>query len=155
MTLLQEWGNAAWFLFHSLCEKMKDEYDCEENIVNLRTILVNICNNLPCPICAEHVTIKLNQINLNEINTKDKLRKTFYYLHNSVNNDLGKEQFNENDLYNKYSCANTLQIVNYFIQMFRKMNQGNFKMLFVRNNTLASVDQFINYLNHNAYLFNE
>ena len=151
MTLIQEWGNAAWFLFHSLIEKLNN--DVEINIQNLINLFIDICKNLPCPVCAKHVEEKLKQVDLTKIHTKNELRMLFFKLHNSVNVDLGKSEFSESELTNKYKTANTIEIVNYFIHTFQKMNRGNFQMMFVRNNTLQCVERFIYYLNYNSHLF--
>lgn len=154
MTLIQEWGNAAWFLFHALSEKIKDEYDSSKDITELRNVLVNICYNLPCPVCCEHAKNKINQVNLNEIHSKERLRRFFYELHNTINHDLNKSIYSWSECEEKYARANTGAIVSYFIQTFRRINSGNFKMMMTKMNTDSCIDSLINYLNSNAYKIN-
>ena len=48
----KDWGNAVWFLFHTLAFKLKDEYISE--LPNLVSHIFIICNNLPCPNCKSH-----------------------------------------------------------------------------------------------------
>ena len=153
MTLIQEWGNAAWFLFHTLSHKLKDEYSTPDEIAKLRGVLINVCFNLPCPVCSEHARNKINQINLNEISSKETLMRFFYELHNTINRDLNKPAFSHDEFKNKYYQANTGAIVRYFIQIFRNINLGNFKMLMTKMSTDSSVDSLIVYLNSNAYKF--
>jgi hypothetical protein len=154
MSLIQQWGNAAWFLFHTLSYKLKDEYNTPNEIANLRKILINICFNLPCPVCSEHAKNKINQVNLNEISSKEILMRFFYELHNTINHDLNKSIYSYDEFKNKYGQANTGAIVSYFIQIFRNINAGNFKIIMTKISTDSSIDLLITYLNNNAYKFN-
>jgi len=154
MSLIQEWGNAAWFTFHTLSEKLKDEYNTPNAIAELRNVLIYICFNLPCPVCSEHAKNKINQVNLNEIYSKDILKDFFYELHNTINVDLNKPIYSRGDFEDMYGRANTRAIVSYFIQVFRRINSGNFKMMMTKMDTDSCIDSLINYLNENAYKFN-
>lgn len=154
MSLIQEWGNAAWFIFHTLSEKLKDEYNTPNTITELRNILISICFNLPCPVCSEHAKNKINQVNLNEISSKDILKHFFYELHNTINVDLNKPIYSRDDFEDRYGRANTRAIVSYFIQVFRRINSGNFKMMMTKMNTESCIESLISYLNENAYKFN-
>ena len=154
MTLIQEWGNAAWFLIHTMPEKLKDEHASPNEIAELRNVLINICYNLPCPVCSSHAKSKIAQVNLNEISSKEIMKNFFFKLHNTINNDLNKTTYSWQEFENRYCLANTREIVLYFIQIFRRINSGNFKMLMTKMETDSSIDNLVNYLNHNAHKFN-
>ena len=40
----KQWGNACWYLFHTLAEKIKPEY--VEDIIILKNLIINVCYNL-------------------------------------------------------------------------------------------------------------
>lgn len=154
MTLIEEWGNAAWFLIHTMPEKLKDQHASLNEIVELRNMLINVCYNLPCPICSSHAKNKIAQVNLNEISSKEILKQFFFKLHNTINDDLNKPRYSWQEFVNRYCLANTRNVVLYFIQVFRRINSGNFTMMVTKMGTDTSVDALINYLNHNAHKFN-
>ena len=52
----KQWGNATWYLFHTLAEKLKPEYDNPSEIRALYAQIKNICQNLPCEDCKNHAT---------------------------------------------------------------------------------------------------
>ncbi len=49
------WGNSTWLLFHTISEKIKDDYFLKEKN-NILNYITNICYNLPCPDCSVHAT---------------------------------------------------------------------------------------------------
>ena len=52
MLTKEEWGNATWYLFHTLAYKLKDN---RHDIVAIMVeYIITICNQLPCPDCKEH-----------------------------------------------------------------------------------------------------
>uniref|UniRef100_A0A6C0ASJ3 thiol oxidase n=1 Tax=viral metagenome TaxID=1070528 RepID=A0A6C0ASJ3_9ZZZZ len=117
------WGEPTWFLFHTLAEKVK-----EENFDQIKTDLLNhiksICNVLPCPICAEHATKYMQQVQINSIRTKDDLKLLLFRFHNHVNAKKGYLQFPLDNLDDKYSKANTNNIINYFLTVFQKKSNN-------------------------------
>ena len=82
------WGNAVWLLFHTLAEKLSDNY-IENNNASLKRIILLICQNLPCPDCASHATETLKNANLDSIKTKEHLKYFFWSFHNIVNHKIG------------------------------------------------------------------
>ena len=59
------WGEPTWFLFHTLAEKTKDNYF--PTIKNeLFSFIKKICNNLPCPECAQHASRYVNGVNFDK-----------------------------------------------------------------------------------------
>lgn len=112
------WGEPTWFLFHTLAEKIKEEY-----YNNLKTELIgfikNICSNLPCPDCAQHATRYVNGVNFSAINTKEQLKVFFYTFHNEVNKRKDYEIFKFPDI-DKYKNAVTINIIKNFFYHFNK-----------------------------------
>ena len=47
------WGPSTWIFMHTLASKIK-ETSFPSFGKNLIMILIQICNNLPCPECAQH-----------------------------------------------------------------------------------------------------
>ena len=78
-----------------------------------------ICNNLPCPDCANHATRYLQGINFNTIRTKDDLKAMLHAFHNEVNKKKSYEHFNINKLDETYASANTKNMIEHFIYYFQ------------------------------------
>lgn len=112
-----KWGEPIWFFFHTMAEKINPD---KFHIIRIRffQIVSNICKNLPCPICSEHATQYLNNTNLNTIQTKEQLIDFFFTFHNSVNLRKGEPLFQIEQLHDKYSKANIVNIINNFLVNF-------------------------------------
>lgn len=112
------WGEPTWFLFHTLAEKIKEEYF--PSLKNdLFSFIKKICNNLPCPDCAQHATQYVNGINFDAINTKKQLVVLLFNFHNEVNRRKDYELFDFHDI-DKYKNAITINIVKNFFYQFGK-----------------------------------
>lgn len=112
-----KWGEPTWFLFHTLAEKIKPEY-FQEIRADLLNIIYTICTNLPCPDCAKHANAYMNGVNFNSITTKEHLRLLLYRFHNEVNRRKGFAEFPLDQLTEKYSKADTVKIIHYFMPFF-------------------------------------
>ena len=113
-----KWGEPTWFLFHTLAQKIKD--DCFQKIKDeLFNNIIVICGNLPCPTCANHALEYMKRVQFSSIRTKNDLKKLFYLFHNEVNTRKGFGVFPYDQLDEKYSKANTLNIIQYFFQFFQ------------------------------------
>ena len=144
------WGNAVWFLFHTLAYKLKPEYSSEVSVIV--SYIVNICNNLPCPDCSEHAIKLLSTVNTKSINTRDSLIHFLFTFHNMVNKKINIPDFSKDSL-NIYSRANTKNIVSHFINTMN-LNMNNNKLMmdtFRRQNSLSN---FVNYIRSNGYKYN-
>lgn len=112
-----KWGEPTWFLLHTLSVKVK-----ESEFKNIRVDLLNriyaICINLPCPDCANHAKIYLDNINFNSIQTKEDLKLLLYKFHNDVNRRKGYPFFSYDKLDEKYSLAITNNIIRNFMVHF-------------------------------------
>ncbi len=118
-----KWGAPTWFLLHTLAEKVKDDQFLRIR-KELLDVIVKICNNLPCPDCANHATQYLNGINFNAITTKTSLKDMIYQFHNTINKKKGFAQFNYLDLNDKYSKANTVNIIQNFMHFYEQKSYG-------------------------------
>ena len=144
-----EWGNATWYLLHTLSHKLKKEH--ESHVPILYDQFVKICNNLPCPYCSEHASmyIKSNPAP----STIDKLNMFFWGLHNWVNYKLHKPQFSSKEYMHKYHLARTHNIIQNFIIILSKNTRNDKAMLNSFNRNIIIAD-FIKYINNNIYRFN-
>jgi hypothetical protein len=112
-----KWGEPTWFLFHTIAEKIKPEFfqDLKADLLN---IIFTICTNLPCPDCARHATAYMNGINFKTIGTKEALQTMLWRFHNEVNKRKGVPEFPFEELSAKYSAANTVNVIHYFMPFF-------------------------------------
>lgn len=122
------WGEPFWNLFHVLAEKVKD--DAFPKIrMELLNLVYTICSNLPCPECKKHAVSYLNAVNYSAILTKQDLKTLLFNFHNQVNVRKNYPVFPEHLLQEKYEQANTLQVVNTFMNEFKKKYKGSFRLL--------------------------
>jgi hypothetical protein len=122
-----KWGAPTWFLFHTLAEKVKPEHfqDIRKDLLNL---IYTICSNLPCQMCAKHAVQYLNNVNFNNITTKESLRFMLHRFHNEVNRKKNVPEFPVDQLTKKYYGANTINIIHYFMPFFEDRHR-NMKMI--------------------------
>jgi len=113
-----KWGEPTWFLFHSLAQKVK-----EEHFTSVKNELINtiytICKNLPCPMCATHATQFMNSVNFSTIQTKKDLIDLLWRFHNEVNVKKNVPIFPYDQLAEKYSRANLINIIQLFMFHFK------------------------------------
>ena len=149
--LIQEWGNATWFLFHTLSYKLKDNETQHAPILLKK--FVYICNNLPCPICRDDATGMLKTSMITLVKTKYDLIRFMWQFHNLVNKKLNKPIMSYEEHIDKYSQANTLKIVKYYQRILSKPSNNSKAMLdsFKRKD---NVDDTINYIQENLHRFN-
>ena len=112
------WGPAIWFLFHTLAEKIREEVFSSIKVELLNNIY-SISINLPCPMCATHAKEYLDKINFNRIQTKSDLKNLFFEFHNHVNKEKNLPIFSREELDEKYSKANTVNIIHNFMYHFQ------------------------------------
>jgi hypothetical protein len=125
-----KWGSATWFLFHTLAEKLKE--DAPPNVLsNLFKIIILICNNLPCPTCTKHATDYMKKINPNSIRTKSDLKALLFIFHNEVNKRKNYAIFEGGQLEDKYSSANTKNIIYHFFEHYKNKD---FNINMITNN---------------------
>ena len=142
----KDWGNAVWLLFHTLAEKIKDEYTAELPI--LVTHIVSICNNLPCPDCLQHASKTMAHVNKSTITAnKEALIDFLWKFHNQVNARTKVAAFSKEGL-NKYKQANTMNVVKHFIAIMSATSNNEKTMLYGFHRKLM-LKNFIDYINGN------
>jgi hypothetical protein len=56
------WGPATWKLLHSMVLKMNDNASVQQ-INDLKSIILRIVSNLPCPYCTSHAVSYITSSN--------------------------------------------------------------------------------------------
>ena len=151
MATKKEWGNATWYLFHTLSFKMKDEHfdELKNDFLNICT---RICTTLPCPDCSYHATEVMRNVKRENIKTKKDLQLFFFDFHNSVNRRIKKPVFNEDQMF-MYHTAITKNIVFNYITIMSK-NQNNIKLLSNSFHRDMTMNHFKKWITHNSNKFN-
>jgi hypothetical protein len=116
---------------------------------SLILVLIQICNNLPCPECAQHAKHFWSKVKTANIKTKDDLINLLFVFHNMVNKRKQLLPFkHENLLY--YKTRNVVQTYNSFSRNFN--TRGNMSLIndsFRRNMMLSSLRTWLmTNLNH-------
>ena len=137
-----KWGEPTWFMFHTIAEKIKPEYYTQYRS-ELMNIIRIVCNTLPCPICANHASQYMQNINDSQLSTKEDFQRMLWAFHNSVNERKGQPFFanDKGQLHAKYSRANTRGIIQNFI-VVHKDKQSGFRMMaddFYRNKSINMI----------------
>lgn len=147
-----KWGEPTWFLFHTLAEKVKEEYFPQIRVELLNTIYT-ICANLPCPDCAEHATSYLNGINFQTIQTKEQLKYMLYSFHNTVNIKKGFTVFPLSELTHKYSQMNLIEVIYRFMPLFQDKSKS-IRMIANDFHRSRTAEQLKKWFNGNIVYFN-
>ena len=112
------WGAPTWYFLHTLVAKIKPEHFSELREELIKNI-VSICNNVPCPICAEHSTQYTGKTNFNSIQTQHDLQMYLFKFHNEVNTRKNIALFTYDELIEKYSKSHIINIYNNFVFYFQ------------------------------------
>jgi len=118
MSSKKSWGNATWYLIHTLAYKINDE----SHVGELVNQLYKICDNLPCVDCRDHAIMLLTKNNFKNINNKQQLILFMLEFHNAINVKLGKNKFTIEENNKLYSRGNTNAIINNYLEMMRHQN---------------------------------
>ena len=137
-----DWGPPTWIFIHTLAEKVK-ENSFPLISQNLIKIIIQICNNLPCPECTSHAKIFWSKVNILSIQTKQDLINLLYVFHNNVNKRKRIQLFKYEDL-KMYKNYKLIQKYNIFMKNFN--TNGNMNLInesFHRNLMLISLKRWI------------
>lgn len=122
------WGPAVWYAMHTMSVKVK-----EESFQLIRAEILNmiklICENLPCPDCAQHATEYIRTINFNNIKTKEDLKVMLFTFHNKVNQRKGYPLFEYDQLNELYNKANTVAVLQNFLLHFQDRKYRSIKLI--------------------------
>ena len=145
------WGRATWFLFHTMAEKIKDEYFLQKKH-ELCNHIFRICASLPCLMCQGHAVDYMKKINFDNIKTKTELKRMLYNFHNVVNKNKNYPEFSYSELDEKYKKGNLTAIINnFFVYMEKSRNRQMVSHTMYSNNLLSS---FRIWLKENIQFFN-
>ena len=149
--LRARWGPSTWFLFHTLAHKIKSE-DFSKLKTELIDIIKGICNNLPCPTCSTHASQYVKNLNYNSINSKEDLKIFLFNFHNDVNRRRNVDLFSLSELDEKYSKANTINVIKNFVLVFQYKNKS-FNMIANEMQRQRQLDLFRVWINANYNSF--
>ena len=147
----KDWGNATWYLFHTLAQKIKPEY-AKTELPILFNHIDAICNNLPCPDCQQHARDAMQKANKKLItSSKENFINYLWTFHNSVNQRTGKPFYPKEslDIYNK---AITRNIVLNFINIMSQ-TANNHNLMMNSYHRQLYINKFIDYINNNKYKY--
>ena len=144
------WGNATWFMMHTLAQKLKPEYSSSAHVIVRQ--FENICRNLPCPDCAQHASQMFATANLGAVVDKESLIKFLFEFHNIINNRLGKQQLTLEQCQEKYTNGHTIPILQHFFAVLRSLRSHDRAMVhgFRRQ---QCIQQFATFIDHNMHFF--
>lgn len=141
------WGNATWYLFHTLAEKLKPEF--KDELPMLFAQISGICYNLPCPDCQNHATQIIQRSNASQITaSQENLKNYLWSFHNSVNKRTGLVEFTKESL-SMYKKAITQNVVQNFINIMNE-NLRNDRAMLNTFNRQKFVKIFIEYISKNG-----
>lgn len=132
------WGPPTWLFMHTLAEKIK-ESSFPVIGPQLILILIQICNNLPCPECSQHARQFWSKVKSSNILTKIDLINLIFVFHNMVNKRKRIPPFKYESL-QYYKSKNVIDTYNLFTRNFN--TTGNMNLInesFHRNMMLASL----------------
>jgi hypothetical protein len=137
-----QWGPPTWIFLHTLAEKIK-----EESFVSMRNSLIHniiqICNFLPCPDCAQHAKEFWKKVNFATIKTKADLKNVLFVFHNAVNRRKKQLLFKYESL-EYYKSRNVIETYNKFASNFN--THGNMNLItdsFHRTRLLSQLKRWI------------
>lgn len=132
------WGPSTWIFMHTLVAKLKES---SFSLIgpNVILILIQICNNLPCPECAQHAKQFWSKVKTANIQNKTDLINLLFVFHNMVNKRKQIRAFKYENL-KYYETRNVIETYNIFSRNFT--TRGNMNLInesFHRNMMLASL----------------
>jgi len=117
------WGEPTWSLLHVLAEKVKDE-EFPAIRTELLEVIYAICSNLPCPDCANHAAMYLNDIRYKHIQTKEQLKTMLWTFHNTVNKKKNFPLFPRDQLETKYAAYPFIPTLHAFMVKFQDKHRS-------------------------------
>jgi hypothetical protein len=136
------WGRPTWLFIHTLAEKLKDS---SFPLIGQQLIgaIIQICNHLPCPECAQHAKQFWSKVKTGNIHNREDLKNILFVFHNMVNKRKQYSSFKYVDL-QYYKSKNVIETYNSFAKNFN--TNGNMNLInesFHRNRMLASLKKWI------------
>lgn len=96
------WGNHGWYFIHYTALGYPDN-PTDEDKNNYKLFYYNLQNTLPCLKCANNFKQNIQELPIDSfLNSRNDLFKWTVYIHNMVNNELGKKNLSYEEAINKY-----------------------------------------------------
>lgn len=133
-----EWGNAVWYLMHTLAFKLNKEYENEVPV--LFDYFYRICCNLPCPSCSEHARKNLSRLRRDKIKTKEDLIHVLWEFHNMVNKQTKKNEFSKENHDLLYKDKNVSQVLYTFFAIMSKKTGNERGLIYTWTRSLVLKD---------------
>ena len=100
----KEWGNAVWYMIHYLAANLPDK-PTKRHIIAMKAMINTLTVLLPCVVCRTNLVMNLKYPELN-INNYTSTNQTLFIwtvkLHNVVNAELGKPEFDLEEAWKMY-----------------------------------------------------
>lgn len=120
-----DWGPPTWIFIHTLAEKVK-ESSFPLISQQLIKMIIQICNNLPCPDCTVHAKAFWTNVTVMNIRNKQDLINLLFVFHNSVNKRKRMPPFKHDNLV-VYKNMKLIQQYNNFTKNFN--TNGNMNLI--------------------------
>ncbi len=145
------WGPATWQLLHSMVLKINDDITPLQ-LKELKSIILNIASNLPCPYCTQHALSYLKTNHIELIDNIFALRVFIHRFHNDVNLRLKKPLMSYDDHIVIYNRLNLKLVVQNMLTIYKNMNSSVTMMLYsyYRYKLVQDVNEYF-YKNQNLY----
>ncbi|KAF7726510.1 hypothetical protein EC973_008641 [Apophysomyces ossiformis] len=102
-TVKAELGRSTWKLLHTMMARYPEEPNASEREA-LNQFILLLSRLYPCGECAEHFQ-RLLQDYPPQTSSRVAASQWACVVHNKVNERLGKDQFDCNEIADKYSCG--------------------------------------------------
>lgn len=146
------WGKATWYLFHTLAEKVKDEYFLQIK-KELCNNIYKICSCLPCELCREHALEYVKNINFDNIQTKVDFKRMLFNFHNVVNKNKNYQIYKYEDLDEQYKKGHLIKIINNFFNQHSQSRNKNSPTLVMYHKSI--MEHFKLWIQDNLQFFNK
>lgn len=145
-----DWGNAVWFLLHTLSHKLLPEYSSHAKEV--LPLMIRIATHLPCDECSRHARNMLMEMQTKPIRGRADLVEFWREAHNRVNYRTGKPMFSLRECIDQYEKADTRRVVQHFKSIMGKIRTGERGLGegWRRDRVISALG---NYLSTNSYMY--
>lgn len=147
------WGPCIWKTLHILTIKIKDQHFAAKKKELIHTIM-NICGNLPCPICSSHANSLLKRYRFQNVSSKESMITILINIHNEVNKRLKKPLKDETEMKNYYNKLATREILQDYYMKMKSMHFGE-KMMLYSFRRKVFIQKFKQFINENIKCFDE
>ena len=145
-----DWGNAVWFLLHTLSHKLLPEYSSHAK--HVLPLMIRIATHLPCDECSQHARRMLLEMQAKPIRGRADLVEFWREAHNRVNYRTGKPMFSLRECIERYDKADTGRVVQHFKSVMGQIRAGERGLGegWRRDRVITALK---NYLSTNSYMY--